>query len=120
MVIYRVNKISGKSDHAWNAVKINGEWKLIDTTWAAGYIDDKKNFKVKTSDYYFFTPADQFVLAHFPLDNKWQLLEKPATLNQFEISALPRPDFFKYGFNLANNNDSLINADKNLALTFNS
>lgn len=28
----------GASDHAWNAVKIGGEWKLLDATWAAGTV----------------------------------------------------------------------------------
>ncbi|KAB3531911.1 transglutaminase domain-containing protein [Alkaliphilus pronyensis] len=39
--------------HAWNEVLINGEWKIIDTTFDAAYIQDSKNVDMlKTaSDY---------------------------------------------------------------------
>ncbi len=30
--------VLASSDHAWVAIKINGEWKLADPTWDAGYI----------------------------------------------------------------------------------
>lgn len=28
----------GPLEHAWNAVKLQGEWFLSETTWAAGYV----------------------------------------------------------------------------------
>lgn len=30
-----------RSDHAWNAVRIDGEWRLFDLTFAAGYVSPK-------------------------------------------------------------------------------
>ena len=33
----RNNQSYTQTNHAWNAVKINGAWKLIDVTWGSGY-----------------------------------------------------------------------------------
>jgi hypothetical protein len=67
----------GASDHAWNAVKIAGEWKLVDTTWGAGTVTGAKpEFGFKFNDKFFFTDPDTFFLNHFPDDKKWLLTKK--------------------------------------------
>ncbi|XP_019617917.1 PREDICTED: kyphoscoliosis peptidase-like, partial [Branchiostoma belcheri] len=78
---YRVGQKFGPgSDHAWNAVKIEGRWYLLDCTWAAGNGDlQKRTFEFKYNEHYFFTDPEVFVTNHHPTDNKWQLLEKPST-----------------------------------------
>ncbi|MCW3787415.1 transglutaminase domain-containing protein [Plebeiibacterium sediminum] len=66
-------------DHSWNAVKISNEWKLIDATWAAGFLDGNEfQFKKEFSDLYFFTDPDRFFFNHFPQDKKWLLTDKKA------------------------------------------
>jgi len=68
----------GWASHAWNAVKIEGEWKLLDATWGAGYFDvDDRKFRQVFQPGFFFTPPRIFALDHFPDDEKWQLLEMP-------------------------------------------
>jgi Transglutaminase-like superfamily len=70
----------GASDHAWNAVKINGQWKLLDTTWGAGVVTgEKPAFAFKFNEAYFFTNPDTFFLNHFPDDKKWLLTNKTET-----------------------------------------
>jgi len=72
-----IGKGPGASDHAWNAVKINGEWKLLDTTWAAGVVTgEKPAFAFKFNDGYFFATPGVFFLNHFPDDKKWLLTNK--------------------------------------------
>lgn len=67
----------GASDHAWNAVKIGGEWKLLDATWGAGTVTgEKPQFGFNFNDKYFFTNPDVFFLNHFPDDKKWLLTKK--------------------------------------------
>lgn len=44
--------------HAWNAVKINNQWRLVDTTWGAGYIEGH-SFIPRFTEYYFLTPPGQ-------------------------------------------------------------
>jgi len=72
----QIGKLPGASDHAWNAVKINGSWKLVEPTWASGVVDPAKRvFTPKFNDGYFFTPPDVFVFTHFPDNKKWLLGE---------------------------------------------
>lgn len=72
----QIGKLPGASDHAWNAVKINGNWKLVEPTWASGVVDPaNRTFIPKFNDGYFFTPPDVFVLTHFPDNKKWLLGE---------------------------------------------
>lgn len=74
--VTQIGKLPGASDHAWNVVKINGNWKLVEPTWASGVVDPAKRvFTPKFNDGYFFTPPDVFVFTHFPDDKKWLLGE---------------------------------------------
>ena len=67
----------GANDHAWNAVKINGKWKLLDATWASGVVEGiKPAFKFKFNDGYFFATPDVFFLNHYPKEDKWLLTGK--------------------------------------------
>lgn len=67
-------KLPKKANHAWNAVKIDGQWRLVDATWAAGYTDERvKKFTAYFQSGYFLTPPDRFVEDHLPREEKWQL-----------------------------------------------
>ncbi|CAM1302010.1 KY (predicted) [Pycnogonum litorale] len=86
--------------HAWNAVFIFGSWRLIDCTWGTGFNDNTGKFHFKLNEHYFLTDPAVMIWTHFPYDDiepdysRWQLLEKPFTLEQF--NQLPRvtPHFF--------------------------
>lgn len=81
-----IGKLPTESNHAWNVVKVNGKWKLIDVTWGAGGIaNGSRNFAFKFDDKYFFTDPDQFFLNHFPADKKWLLTNK----SESEYAVLP-------------------------------
>ena len=72
-----IGKQPGASDHAWNAVKIGGEWKLIDATWGAGTATgNPPKFTFRFNDKYFFSDPNVFFLNHFPDDKKWLLTDK--------------------------------------------
>ncbi|HON18180.1 MAG TPA: transglutaminase domain-containing protein [Salinivirgaceae bacterium] len=67
------NKIEPRSNHTWNAVFIDNEWKLIDPTWGSGYVHNK-NYIKHFNPVYFFTPPTVFVTNHLPEDPAFQLL----------------------------------------------
>lgn len=63
-------------NHSWNAVKLNNKWYLCDPTWASGLIDpDTFQFKFDFKDGLFLPSPDLFVMNHYPIDQKWMLLE---------------------------------------------
>lgn len=75
---------SHDNPHAWNAVKTEGTWKLLDATWGAGYTDaGVKKFYRRSATGYFFTPPERFVQNHFPEEAKWQLLDHPLSKKDF-------------------------------------
>ncbi|MES2484420.1 MAG: transglutaminase domain-containing protein [Bacteroidota bacterium] len=75
-----IGKAPGASDHAWNAVKIDGKWKLLDCTWGAGVVTgEKPAFTFKFNDGYFFAEPDVFFLNHYPDDKQWLLTNKTET-----------------------------------------
>jgi len=77
-----------KANHAWNAVKVNGNWRLIDATWATGSVDetkedDPKYYKDFKEEYY-FTPPDRLIFNHFPEQYKYQFLNKAVPKDKFK------------------------------------
>ena len=94
---YEVGEPVGDANHAWNAVRIDGDWQLIDATWGAGYVDDSGRYVPDFEDYFFLTPPDQFIYRHLPEDPAWQLLGESLSLDEFENLAYLRPEFFEHG-----------------------
>lgn len=73
-----------KTNHAWNAVKINGEWKLVDATWGSGSADNDCSEAYRNRDEsYFFSQPGTLINTHFPDSSRWQLLDTPITASQF-------------------------------------
>lgn len=89
------------SRHAWNAVKLNNKWYLLDVTWALGgdygaFQDIKRVKQYKRmikqrkknpkeidmgeqrhiNNEWFLTPPEIMIKTHFPNNIKWQLLDK--------------------------------------------
>ncbi len=52
--------------HAWNAVKIDGNWGLVDIT-----------------RHTFLATPQEFLARHFPDDPRWQLIERPLTYDEW-------------------------------------
>jgi len=64
------------SNHAWNAVKINHKWYLIDVTWATSVTKG-------IDETYYLTKPEILILDHHPSEEKWQLLNEPVTMKEF-------------------------------------
>jgi hypothetical protein len=104
---------SDKNAHAWNAVKIDDEWRLIDATWGAGYIEKDQFFR-SYKDYYFFTPPDELIQTHYPRQRTWQLLDKKVSRQEFENFVLLKPAYFKYGIKVISHQEYNIHAGYDL------
>lgn len=86
-----------QADHAWNVVKLEGQWRLIDSTWGAGAMDQERKFVKRFNEHWFETRPEQFIYDHFPEDQRWQLLARPLSLEQFHGLVRVTSHFFRYG-----------------------
>lgn len=77
--------------HAWNAIKLNNKWILIDSTWGDSY-------DAAQSEFYFNIKPELAINTHYPINNKWQLLEKPLSLEEFNDSKFVKLIWFFSGF----------------------
>ena len=71
-----------KTNHVWNAVKINGKWYLVDV------VGHKSVPRLRTdlggAGPYFVADPERFVFSHFPEDPADQMLKTPITADQFQ------------------------------------
>ena len=90
--------IEGNINHHWNAVKIEGNLCLIDTTLGAGC---KENSEPKEyTEFYLCTPPRQLIRTHLPKieQAEFQVLRNPINLATFKDLSLTTHYFFEYGF----------------------
>jgi hypothetical protein len=90
----------GLLNHDWNAVRIDGQWHLLDGTWGAGRIDEYGRFIRDFCDHYFFTSPEVFVYDHLPGDDRWQLLPTALSREAFIAQARVQPAFFRHRLRL--------------------
>jgi hypothetical protein len=74
-----------KTGHAWNLVRADGQWALLDATWGAGDVDpDKGKYHERFKEEFFFAAPETLILNHYPDDPLFQLLASPLTLDEFK------------------------------------
>lgn len=91
-------KVTKSSSHSWNAVEVDGQWKLYDVTWGSGYVNEKKKFVKKYSDKWYEVSPDDLIKTHLPFDPIWQLSESPFTYNDFEKGSRSNTDEIGYDY----------------------
>ncbi len=94
-------------NHAWNAVKLNNQWHLIDVTWSTGNTVNTPNV-FDFNDVYYLIPPEQLIENHFPKDEKWQLLKQPVSKSKFIFKPLIYGAYFTSGLELDSNISGII------------
>lgn len=97
-----------RTNHTWNAVKIDSTWYLLDVTWASGYITFGNEYVAHIDESYFLAPPQQFALDHYPEDLQWTLLDHPPVLKEFHFSPFKYKSFIKYGISSASPSNGTI------------
>jgi len=111
-----------KNEGRWTAILINGTWHLANIHWCSKKVsgvdpeewqllDDngkgardvekqKREIHYQYDESYFLTNPEQFIYSHFPREQKWQLLARPVSLEEFTQLAKLESHFFEYRLRL--------------------
>jgi hypothetical protein len=109
-----INRKTKKTDHAWNCVRLYGNWHLVDVTWATSKFNVvTRKFQKEFDEYYYICPPAKFILDHYPappskqqveqifaqgykgkLRYYFQFLDKPVSRKEFASWPVYYPDFF--------------------------
>jgi transglutaminase/protease-like cytokinesis protein 3 len=104
-------------DHEWNAVKLDGDWYLVDIAWAQTTAKPGPSGALQPNDFYFLTEPIAFAVNHFPMEPNWQLLNKPFTKAQFDQFPKVYDAYFRLGFDPGFPQTGLLEAQDALTLT---
>lgn len=85
-----------RTNHTWNAVKLDSTWRLIDVTWASGYVTCADDFVAARNDRYYLTPPEDFIADHYPEDLHWALLASPPAMAEFRGMPFRSKNFYRY------------------------
>lgn len=82
-------------NHSWNAVQLDGRWYLCDATLSSGHtLMPSYTFVQEYYDGYFLAKPGLFARNHYPMDEKWLLMDDPPSFKEF----LEAPLIYKYTF----------------------
>ena len=104
-------------DHEWNAVRLEGNWYLLDLAWAQTTARPGPDGNPLPNDFFFLTDPGAFVANHFPADSRWQLLDPVISKAQFDQFPKLYDAYFRLGFDPAFPKTGLIRAGDALTLT---
>jgi transglutaminase/protease-like cytokinesis protein 3 len=102
-----LNATAATGDHAWNSVKVDGRWGLLDTTFAAGSVGPE-GFVKEFKPWYFLPNPEHFVQSHLPSHPEWQFVNPPWTLARFDALPQTWSSFFGLGLVLGSHLDRTI------------
>lgn len=117
--ISEIGKSDLPSNHAWNAVKINGKWKLVDITWAAGSIDyTKMEFIKEYTPAYFDCNPVEFTMKHYPDNQEWLLLDTNFSKEEFSHQPAVFNDFIGKGYKIIEPENGTLSIQKGTEIDF--
>ncbi|KAJ2726516.1 hypothetical protein GGI07_000458 [Coemansia sp. Benny D115] len=88
------------ANHVWNAVCLDGEYRIIDTASAAK--SHPLNAESKTDPWFFLAPPKETIFTHYPLTPVEQFVDPPVPLPVFWMLPYVRPTYFTSKVKLLN------------------
>ena len=84
---YAIGKPVDRPNHTWNALRLNGQWRLSDPTFGVNQ---------QSGDFFFLPKPTDLIYTHFPEEARWQLLTDTVGLAEFEHYPVVYPAFFTF------------------------
>lgn len=91
-----------ETDHAWNIIKIGGNWRIFDATWGQGYgvnINGKLKSKKEFNEYWFNVDPFESIFNHLPQDSQYSFVQPSLSLSSYEKFPNIDQAYFEMGFN---------------------
>ncbi len=89
-------------NHAWNAIRIDGEWRVFDATWGEGYGMSNKKGKLESTkkfdETWFNVNPVNTLFTHFPEDMNKQYINNPIRFESFLTLPYLLPSAFNSGW----------------------
>lgn len=98
---YRSGVRFSETNHAWNCIKINGQWRVFDATWGEGNgesINGRFVSKKQFDEYWFNLNPYQAIFNHLPENKAMQNIKSEIDLRTYENLPYLEPAYFKLGF----------------------
>ncbi|KAG0327509.1 hypothetical protein BGZ99_007467 [Dissophora globulifera] len=90
------------SPHAWNAVSVDGEHLMIDSTWGAGVCDlSTRSFRKVFRPFFFLLRPNRLIYTHWPENPKQQFLDPPVHESVFRGLPAVKPESWTLGIKMA-------------------
>jgi ankyrin repeat protein/transglutaminase-like putative cysteine protease len=120
-IVYGYSKFYGKRDgrlgtHSWNSVEIGGKGYIVDVTGdvRGSYEDGKKPGALrKYKDENLFINPEVKIRIHFPMEEKFQYLKDPISLDEFKQMPQTHLSFYIHGLSFADR-EYLSRVEKNI------
>ncbi len=110
---YKIGENMAIPNHAWNAVRIDGNLYLLDATWDSGFLNERaKKFEKKITEFDFFLTNPQiFIYSHYPKDEKFKLTNHIGDKKEFFSTVNVKESAFKIGLNIDKNRNAIVKTD---------
>ncbi|KAI9013185.1 hypothetical protein BC832DRAFT_284069 [Gaertneriomyces semiglobifer] len=86
-----------RENHAWNAVFVHNQWRMVDVCWGAGVVNASQAFEKKFNPFYFLSDPREFVGNHLPKNTNEQYLDDPISDEEYSRAVAPQPGFYMWG-----------------------
>ncbi len=113
-----IGRVPRSTNHAWNAVKVNNKWMILDATWAAGYMYNGKWVK-DFNEYFYDVDQQKIKRTHYPDSTKWKLLLDHGSLKDFYNQPIYSHGLLKNNIEVVSPTEGnvIISRSKNVQLT---
>ena len=113
-----IGTLPNSTNHAWNAVKINGKWLILDATWAAGHEYNGKWIR-EFNNYFFDMPTHKIFKTHFPKETIWVLRFGRMSLENFYLQPIYTNTFLGLKADLISPKTGIINLKSSESIDLN-